>query len=135
LLFLSLQAIKTGDQAKANQAANDAAKAAAEAADKVLKAGGTPAAAAEAAKGVATGGQVGTSPPDQSAQQASQHQLNRTRVKARISLPLLHLQTRTPRTNPLPLCHQHQPFSRPRTSTSNQHSRVRHSPLTPRSSE
>jgi hypothetical protein len=65
-----LQAIKTGDQAKANQAANDAAKAAAEAADKVLKAGGTPAAAAEAAKGAAKGGQVGTSSPDPRAQQA-----------------------------------------------------------------
>lgn len=44
------QAIATGDQAAANEAANKAAQSAAEAADRVLKAGGTPAAAAEAAK-------------------------------------------------------------------------------------
>lgn len=54
------QAISTGGQEAANKAANDAAKTAAEAADKVLKAGGSPAAAAEAARNVAKGGQVGT---------------------------------------------------------------------------
>lgn len=54
----TLQAIKSGDQAAANDAANKAAQAAAEAADKVLKSGGSPAAAAEAAK-QATSTQVG----------------------------------------------------------------------------
>jgi hypothetical protein len=54
----SAQAIKSGDQAAANEAANKAAQQAAEAADKVLKSGGSPAAAAEAAK-QATSTQVG----------------------------------------------------------------------------
>lgn len=46
------QAIQTGGQEAANKAASDAAKAAADAANKVLREGGSVAAAAEAARNV-----------------------------------------------------------------------------------